>query len=414
MKIALIAEHTAPLSAHKGEPTNGESVHIASLARQLARLGHKVSVYVRRDSPESPERARMGRGVSVEHLTAGPERPLSEQEALTHTGAFADALSAALGDDIPDVVHAFGWDSGLAAMSATRNLPEGAAPPVVQTFHSLNAAEHRAGLPKKADRIRMESAVAGRADQVVVTSADQRFELARMGVPRAHVSVVPFGVDSEQFSPDGAVTATPWKSRKDERTRIVAVSSLGRVDGVHALIQSMARVPGAELVVVGGPDPDDLAIDADVRRLQLLTKEAKVEDRVTLVGAMDRKELPKLLRSADLFVSASAYDPFGGATLEAMACGLPVIATATGATTGSVLHGTTGLLLRSTRPDALARAMRSLTGDATMRTAFSIAAADRAQARYDWERVAAETVQVYEFSLPRPEVDPALVTEEAS
>ncbi|PSK98573.1 glycosyltransferase involved in cell wall biosynthesis [Murinocardiopsis flavida] len=414
MKIALVAEHTAPLTAHKGEPTDGESVHIAALARHLARLGHKVAVYARRDTPDAPERTRMGRGVTVDHLPAGPERPLSGQEAVAHTGAFAEALAAALTEDVPDVVHAFGWDSGLAAMSAARGFPDGGAPPVVQTFHSLNAAEHRAGLPKQADRIRMESAVAGSADRIIVTAADQRFELARMGVPRSHVSVVPFGVDTEQFGPDGAVTAAPWRTRRDERTRIVTVAGLGRVDGVHALVQSMARVPGTELVVVGGPHPDDLAIDADARRLHLLAKEAKVEDRITLVGAMDRKELPKLLRSADLYVSASAYDPFGGAVLEAMSCGLPVVATATGPTTGSVLHGTTGLLLRSTRPDALARAMRGLTGDPTMRTAFSIAGVDRSQSRYGWERVAAETVQVYESALPGTAADPELVAEEAS
>lgn len=416
MKIALVAEHTTPLSAHKGEPTDGESTHVAALARHIAKIGHKVTVYARRSAADAPERSRMGRGVTVEHLTAGPARPLGEDEAAEHTGEFATGLGAALRQDTPDVVHAFGWTSGLATMSAMRHFPEGTdtVPPVVQTFRSLNAAEHRAGLPQRPDRMRMEAAIAGRAHRVVVNSGDQRFGLARMGVPRAAVAVVPYGVDSEQFSAEGASTAAPWRTRRDDRTRIVSVTGLGPIGGAHVLIQALTRIPGAELVIVGGPAAADVAVDPDARRLQLLAKEAGVEDRVTLVGSVDRKELPKLLRSADVYACAASYDPDGGAVLEAMSCGLPVVVTATGGTTEPVLDGTTGLLLRSARPDAFARALRHLTGDTTTRTAFSIAGVDRAQSRFDWERVAAETVQVYESTLPRAESEPAVETEEAA
>src|SRR5699024_4212463 len=138
---------------------------------------------------------RMGRGATVEHLAAGPERRLEEGATADHTGAFAAALGERLAEERPDVLHAYGWTGGLAAVSAAQQVAEGGAPaPIVQTFHSLNAVEERAGLPEHADRARIEAAVAGRADHVAVNSADQRFELARMGLPRDQVSVVPFGV----------------------------------------------------------------------------------------------------------------------------------------------------------------------------------------------------------------------------
>nr|WP_156004183.1 glycosyltransferase [Streptomonospora sp. PA3] len=392
----MVAEHANPLPAHKGEPACGDSVHIATLSRQLAKAGHRVTVYARRNAPDLPERSRMGRGVTVEYLSAGPERRLEDSAATEHTGAFAAALGGRLAEDRPDVLHAFGWTSGLAAVSAAE---DGGAPPIVQTFHSLNAAERRAGLPQQRDRSRIEAAIAGRADHVAVSSADQRFELARMGLPRDRVSVVPFGVDTDHFTPEGATTAETWSPRRNGRTRIISVTDLAG-GGAETLIGTLRRLAGAELTVVAGPAQVELPLSADAQRLELLAKEAGVDDRISLTGPVDRKELPRLLRSADVYVSGSAYEPCGGAVLEAMACALPVVARGAGIVNEAVLNGTTGTLLRTARPDALARAVHALTAEPTMATAYGIAGADRAASRYTWERVAAETERVYQQALP--------------
>ncbi|CAM3620195.1 glycosyltransferase [Nocardiopsis rhodophaea] len=413
MKIALVAEHTSPLPAHKGEPTCGESVHIASVSRHLAKLGHRVTVYSRKDAEDLPGRSRMGRGVNVEYLTAGPHYTLGEHEVSEHTGTFASALATRLGEDTPDVIHAFGWTSGLAALSAARTA-EGVTEdtPIVQTFHSLNASEQRAGLPERQERVRLEAAIAGRADAVIVNSADQRFELARMGLPRTRVSVVPYGVDTDHFTVEGGVATEPWKGRREERPRIISVTGLVG-GGADALIEAMVRIPEAELVIVAGPAPIELALDDDARRLELLAKEAGVDDRVTLAGPVDRKEMPRLLRSADIYVSAAPYDPYGGGLLEAMACGLPVVATAVGSATGAVLDGTTGILLRSARPEALGAALRGLISEPTMRSAYGIAGADRAESRFTWQRVAAETERVYTRARPQEDELLAAVGDDA-
>src|SRR5690606_27793340 len=120
VKIALIAEHTTPLAAHRGEATCGDSVHIASLSRQLAKLGHRVTVYARKSTEDPAGRSRMGRGVHADILPAGPERPLHAEEEAEHTGASAAALASASEEDAPDVVHALGWTRGLAPLSAVR------------------------------------------------------------------------------------------------------------------------------------------------------------------------------------------------------------------------------------------------------------------------------------------------------
>ncbi|WP_046470012.1 glycosyltransferase [Allosalinactinospora lopnorensis] len=404
MKIALVAEHASPLPAHRGEPTCGDSVHVVQLARHLARLGHRVTVYSRCSAPGLPRHYRLGRGVGVEHLAAGPERVLNENEVAGHTGSFATGLAASLEESgAPDVIHTFGWTSGLAALSAVRTgHGSDTAPPIVQTFHSLNVTEQRAGLPERSDRARMETALAGQVERIVVTSADQRFELARLGVPRQRVSVVPYGVDTDHFSVEGSGATEPWTTgRREDRPRIITVTRLGPGGGADALIETATRLPEVELLIVAGPAPVELPLDDDARRLELLAKEAGVNDRVTLTGPVDRRELPRLLRSADIYASAACYDPYGGAVLEAMACGLPVVATAAGGVTEAMLDGTTGVLLRSARPETLGRALRGLTLEPTMRSAYGIAGADRARSRFTWQRVAAETEQVYQRALPR-------------
>ncbi|WP_239646300.1 glycosyltransferase [Nocardiopsis prasina] len=240
MKIAMVAEHANPLPAHKGEPACGDSVQVAALARHLAKAGHRVAVYARKHSPALPERSRMGRNATVEHLPAGPEHRMEEGAAAEHTGAFAQALGERLAEDPPDVLHAFGWTSGLAVVSAARAC-DGERPRVVQTFRSLNAAEQRAGLPERTDRARIEAAVAGHADRIVVGSADQRFELAHMGLPRAKVSVVPFGVDTDHFSTEGGSTADTWSPRRSGRTRMISVTDLA-AGGAEVLIAALLRL----------------------------------------------------------------------------------------------------------------------------------------------------------------------------
>jgi len=412
MKIALVAEEASALTSPLGSGPASQETRIAALAEELARQDHDVTIYARKDAADLPDEDKLAGGVRVEYVTAGPAEPLADEAVLPHIQAFAAGLADAWQRDQPDVVHAIGWTGGLAALAGTRDRSF----PVVQTFHSLRTAERRhhigrdgaawpAGAAPEAEtgsRHRLERAVACSADAVIATSSDELQDLTSLGVPRTSVRVVPFGVDPERFSADGP--AAP----RGERPRLIAVATHLRRDGLETAVRALADIPDAELLIVGGPARPMLRRDETCCDLARLAGSLGVSDRVKFAGQVSQDDMPALLRSADLMVDVSWYEPFGMACLEAMACGTPVIASAVGGHRDTVVDGTTGVLVAPGQPAALARRIRRLLGSPMLLEGYGIAAADRAQARYSLDRVARETVAVYERAR-RPAVSIAVV-----
>jgi glycosyltransferase involved in cell wall biosynthesis len=401
MRIAMVSEHASPLAAVGGVDAGGQNVHVAALSRALARAGHEVTVHTRRDSPELPERVVTEDGVVVQHLAAGPPEPLPKDALLPHVGKLGRALADRFAADPPDVVHAHFWMSGLAALAAARQAGAGpgrAEPPVVQTFHALGVTKKR--FQGRHDtsppvRIRFERALARNAAAVIATSTEEAQELIRSGASRQRITVLPCGVDVEQFTPDGPVAG------RGPLRRVLSVGRLVPRKGFDTVVRALPAVPDTELVIVGGPAAGDLTGDPEAVRLRRLADRLGVADRVRLVGAVPRPDMPALLRSADLVVCAPWYEPFGIVPLEAMACGVPVVANAVGGFLDTVVDGATGTLVPPQRPDRLASAMRKLLAEPFWREAYGTAGVDRARARYSWERIAAGTLGVYESVLGR-------------
>ncbi|HEX5198769.1 MAG TPA: glycosyltransferase [Actinoplanes sp.] len=389
MRIAMISEHASPLATLGGVDAGGQNTHVAELSAALAADGHEVRVYTRRDA-ELPEAVPLGDGVEVVHVPAGPAAPLPKDELLPHMGAFAEWLSADWRDTWkPDVAHAHFWMSGLATVTAARDLGV----PVLQTYHALGSVKRRyqgAADTSPAQRIGYERALGRAVDRVVVQCQDEVAELVRMGVPRTRMAMVPSGVNTDRFAPAG-----PAVPREPGRQRILTVARLVERKGVEDLIRALPKVPRAELVVVGGPPDGDLARDPYACRLGALARKCRVEDRVRLVGAVPAQEMPAWYRSADLLAATPWYEPFGLTVLEAMACGVPVVASAVGGLVDTVVDGVTGDLVAPRDVTGLARTLRRLLADDTRRISYGAAAHDRAVQSYSWPRIARRLAAVY-------------------
>jgi len=124
-----------------------------------------------------------------------------------------------------------------------------------------------------------------------------------------------------------------------------------------------------------------------------------VADRLRLNAGVVADEMPALLRSADVVVCPPAYESSGNVALQAMACGVPVIASAVGALPDTVVHEVTGYVVDRQHPRKLAAAVNSLLRDSFLRRSLGAAGRDRTVARYTWDRIAADTARLYEKSM---------------
>lgn len=400
MKIAMVSEHASPLAALGGVDAGGQNVHVAELSAALSRRGHDVSVYTRRDDPDLPERVTTPQGYTVVHVPAGPAQQLPKDDLLTHMGPFAQYLDQQWRDDRPDVAHAHFWMSGLATQLATRHLDL----PSVQTFHALGVVKRRhqgSQDTSPQERLKLEAMVARTATWVAATCTDEVFELMRLGRSRNRISVVPCGVDLDLFTPDGP------KAERGARHRIVSVGRFVPRKGFDVVVRALPTIPDAELVLVGGPDRAHVEAEPEARRLRALAEQLGVSDRLVMHGAVARADMPALLRSADVVACTPWYEPFGIVPLEAMACGVPVVAAAVGGMLDTVVHDVTGRLVAPKRPAEVADAVNHLLHDAFLRQSLGAAGRDRARARYSWERVAADTERIYERLVPEQFEQPA-------
>lgn len=386
--VGLVSEHASPLAAIGGHDAGGQNVYVHSLATELARRSIDTTVYTRRDDPVAPDEVRSPTGYRVVHLDAGPPEPITKDEIFPHLGQLSASLERAVRARPVQVLHSHFWMSGLAALAVRRELGV----PVAHTFHALGSVKRRhqaAADTSPLARVGLERDLASSVDAVVATCSDEVEELRAMGARPASTAVVPCGVDPSTF--------VPRRRRRRARGRhVVAIGRLVPRKGFDDLVAALGRVPGSVLTVVGGPARAHLDDDADIRRLRAVAAACGVEDRVRFTGRLDQTDVAALLADADVCACPSWYEPFGIVPLEAMACGVPVVATAVGGFLDTVVDGATGRLCPPRRPDALAAALRAvLEADADERAALGRAGRARVERRYTWSAVADDVVDVY-------------------
>jgi glycosyltransferase involved in cell wall biosynthesis len=392
MKIALVAQHATLLRPRAGSGPDSDDIGLTELTRRLANHGHRVTVYAEKNQPDLPDRAELHHGVRVEHIDAGPvpaSPAQSDASLLERVPAFSGPLRSCFEHQRPDVVHALRWTSGLAALAAVR----GQNIPVVQEFSSLGVIERRDRARADgadAARIRLEPAIGRSAAAVVATHSDEVSDLANLGVHRSSIRVVPWGIDIDTFTPEGPV------AKRNDRPRLVAAADLNERVALETLLRALTKVPGAELLVIGGPPRRELHTDTAYVTLAEFARTLGISDRVVFTGKVTGDAMPSLLRSADIVLSTCQYEPSGMTSLQAMACGTPVIAHAVGGHADAIVDGTTGILVPPGRPALLAQRIRQLLAHPMLLEAYGVAAADRAKSRYSWDRIAAETLAVYE------------------
>jgi D-inositol-3-phosphate glycosyltransferase len=388
----MVSMNADPLACLGDVEGGGQSVIIDCLSRALSVLGHRISIYARRDRPSLPPRVSTAAGVQIEYVDTGPMQSGAPPAVLDAIHAFTARLAADWAVDGPDVVHAYSWMSGKAAVAAAR--PYGI--PVVQSFHGLGQrVTRRRGDAGNGDatpaRLDEEAALVRAVARIVAMSSAEVFALLGMGANPSAIRLVPCGVDLDVFAP--AAAGAP---RTREPFRVATLSRLCAPEGVADVIDALCLVDGAELIVGGGKcSGAELAADPDARALEARAHARGVAHRVSFRGRVQRDEVAPFLRSADVVVCAPQHNSAGTVALEAMACGVPVIVSAVGGLVDAVVDGMTGIHVPPQAPRQLAYAIEALKSDPARRERFGRFGSERTSARYGWSRIASETFEVY-------------------
>lgn len=406
LRVALLTYRGNPLSG-------GQGVYVHHLSRALARLGHRVEVFSGPPYPRLAGSANVGLTKLPSLDLYKPEQPFRPQRPLRDpidllelavmcTAGFPEPLTFSLRawrslrrrrSDF-DVVHD-NQSLGYGLLGIDRLLP------LVVTIHHPIQVDRRLELAHASYRrrlslrrwygfTRMQSRVARRLPCLLTVSEAARLEIAReMRVAAERIAVVPNGVDADLFRP-----------RAGPRTqgRIVATASADvPLKGLEPLIRAFALVRArrpAELVVVGRPRPD-----GPVPRL---LDGLGLDGSVRFTTGLTDQELSELYASAEAAVVPSLYEGFSLPAVEAMACGLALVATTAGGLPEVVgADGEAALLVPPGEPGALASALLTLLGDPDLRRRLGERGRARVLGRFTWDSAARATVDLYLQAMQR-------------
>ena len=407
MRIAMISEHASPLATLGGADGGGQNVYVAQLSQQLARLGHEVDVFTRRETPDVAQVVEFATDVRVIHVNAGPATVIPKEKLLPLMDGFAAEIEAFLREHGRcDLIHAHFFMSGLVGIDLARTLDI----PCVVTFHALGKVrrlhqQSADGFPDA--RFEIEERIVAEADRIIAECPeDERDLLALYGADPLRLRMVPCGFDPDEFAPLDKAGARRALGLPLDRPLALQLGRMVPRKGVDLAIEALGHVRDegldAGLIVVGGaaPDPDPQG-DSELARLMAVADNAGVRDAVIFTGSKPREVLKLYYAAADVFVTAPWYEPFGITPLEAMACARPVVASDVGGLRYTVADGETGLRVPPRNAAALGEAMHRLLADPARANAMGQAGHERVRERFTWRQVALQMEEVYRETLAK-------------
>lgn len=303
----------------------------------------------------------------------------------------------------------FAWEYGASGIRARRekvnliHMPMLAAPvatrlPIVATVHDVIPfvmPEYRASRAQRVN-LAVGRRLIGRAAAIITPSVHAAGDVAVLfGIPRDRIWVTPEAADERYVPQKDPRVLQPVRDRYGVRGRYVF--NIGGLDVrknlpvlVRAFAQIMPEIPDdVQLVIGGAPHSANRIVFPP---LEPLIRELGIMDRVVLTGRISEDDKLALMQGAAVYVTPSLYEGFGLSVLEAMACGIPVIAA--NRTSFPEIVGESGLLVEP-RVDPVAAALRSILTDGALAAHLRGLGLERAKS-FHWRRTAEQTVAVYE------------------
>jgi len=397
-RIAFISEHASPLAALGGADAGGQNVYVGEVARQLAQKGYQIDIFTRREETQLQRVVNFSEHIRIIHVNAGPPQDIPKEELLQYMPAFCrDMLQFMQEEQLSyELVHANFFMSAFVAMQ----LKAISGIPFVVTFHALGHIRriHQGDndrFPK--ERLQIEQDAVNEASLIIAECPQDRDDLINYyHAPVEKITIIPCGVDTEEFYPVSKVAARSMLRLPAHEKILLQLGRMVPRKGVDTVIEALAKLKYKEervrLVIVGG----DADTAEELQRLRQLAGRLRISDKVIFAGQRSREELKYYYAAADIFITTPWYEPFGITPLEAMACGTPVIGSNVGGIKFSVADGHTGLLVPPKDPEALAVKIGSLLRSPARLKDMGSNAIRRINKLFTWQLVAQDMSTVYE------------------
>ncbi len=312
-----------------------------------------------------------------------------------------------------DLVHSHTWYANAAGRIA--QLLHGI--PHVVTAHSLEPlrpwkAEQLGGGYRVSSWIERDAFTS--ADAVIAVSEGMRRDILRSypTLDEQRVSVVHNGIDLGRWKPVHDTALVRSFGIDPDRPSVVFVGRITRQKGLPYLLRAAAQLPSDVQLVLCAGAPDTPEILAEVRE-GVAALQAERTGVVWIERLLAQHELAAVLTAATTFVCPSVYEPLGIVNLEAMACGAPVVGTATGGIPEVVDDGVTGRLVPIEQADDgtgtpldpqkfvddLARTLTEVVSDPESAARMGAAGRQRAEKDFDWDQISKRTQEIYRATL---------------
>lgn len=387
-RILFISDHGDPLEPLGSEQAGGQNNYVRQLALALDRLGNEVDVVTHWNSLYTPQIEEFGDTCRVIRLAAGKQKFVPKDQLYQIMPDFYEELQNTLLLDSYDVIHTHYWLSGMIGSYIKNDWGI----PWVHTNHSLGIAKKKATGNSEALRLLMEKMILGSADQIVVTSQNEKRLVENFVDKPSPMKIISIGVD-DAFAP---------KIQSGSKAPYFAFAGrLQTTKGIHTLLQAFKLLIQdndfpiePKLIIAGGSEscvlPNKLPKNKKLRKAVV-----GLEDRIKFIGPRSQKQLAALFSNAVATIVPSHYESFGMVAAEAQACGSPVIASKVGGLQDIVKHRMTGLHVEHKNPKQLARAMAQLLRKPHLARALGERAAAYAQQEFNWSVLAYKMNQLY-------------------
>ena len=391
--IALISVHSDPANE-----TGTQNVYVRQVGEALSRLGWQVDMFTRKTSPHQAEIVQHNPHCRTIRLTAGTEQFVHRQKLIGYLPEFLQQLQQFQQDNNIRyrLIHTNYWLSAWVGMELKKTQPL----KHIHTYHSLGAVKYayEQDLPNIGKtRLAIENACLETADLSIATCPQQRDYLRELMSRKGNIEIIPCGTDADLF---GSVSTTQAKKKlkvEPDIFNILYVGKFNRTSGIETLIKAISKpqlhsVANIRLTIVDNSYSSNPLLR---KRTEKLIWDLGVDNIVTFVEGINRKELATYYAAADVCVVPSHYNPSGIVAIESMASGTPVIASNLGGLKYVVQHEETGLLFPSQNSFLLSRAIFRLATKPEKRSQLAKAARSRVEDLFTWDSVATQLNEFY-------------------